>query len=98
MIVKIIIIMLLYVYPLYCILREMYKLNKCNDKDKVGDFFTILFYLFALHLFLLFWVYNRKGYLAGFSFDKIESDFILLTLITSQVTRSLTRYLKKQQL
>ena len=79
-----------YVYTFYCIIREM-RFNQYKQKV------SILIYLIALLVIMLFWLYNRKGYTVGFTVEKVDFDFGLLLMIISQVSTSITRYFRKER-
>lgn len=90
---------LIYGYSIYCILREMYKLNLSpfltDEKKQVR--FPILLYFLVMYLILIYWIFSRKGFPFGFYQNIIEENFWLFLLIASQVSTSITRHFRKER-
>lgn len=94
-----IITFIIYSYSLYCISRELYRINGNNNysaKQKTVRT-SILYYFFALFILIPYWVYVRNGERGEMSVHRIDKDILLIVAIVGQVSTSITRLFRKER-
>jgi hypothetical protein len=98
-ILKILSSILLFIYPLYCVIREVISINKGDiltpNQRKVR--FSILIYLCVFHLILFYWAFNKKELNTDFNFYNINQELFLFLLIFAQLSSSITRHFRKER-
>lgn len=88
---------LIYVYTLICIAREVFHIDRKTTLTDIhrNVHLSILLYLTLMYFFIPYWMYVRKGFPQGYSLDKIERDFILLLFSMTLAILTITRYIYK---
>lgn len=89
--------LILYAYSIYCIIRELVLVNKesmISEKHKRVNI-SILIYNLVGCLFLIYWIFSRRGFEHAFYINIIKQDFWLFLLISAQITTSMTRNIRK---
>lgn len=103
---------LFFSYSLYCIIREMFKIDDRIDlkhflkeekeeiyrrKSIIKTQYAMLLYLLIFHACIIYWLNIRKGFEKGFSIEKFDIDLFLITSILTLLSNSITRYFRKNR-